>query len=69
MQKGTVCGASRSVYNLKFFFLGFLLHPCFEFPLNVHSYKGLAGTFDFKILNLFIVVVAIFHFLMKMIQH
>lgn len=41
MQKGTVCGASRSVYNLNFFpwIFFFFLHFCFEFSVNAHIYK------------------------------
>lgn len=41
MQKGTVCGADRSVYKLNFF-LGLLLCFCFQCLVFV---KGLAGTF------------------------
>lgn len=44
MQKGTVCGADRSVYNL--YFLGFLFNNffCFVFLFQCVSFvKGLAG--------------------------
>lgn len=46
MQKGTVCGADRSVYKLNIFFLDFFLCFCFVRLFNV-SYvsKGLAGIF------------------------
>lgn len=45
MQKGTVCGADRSVYKLKFF-LGFLFVFLFCIFFNCFLFvKGLAGIF------------------------
>lgn len=46
MQKGTVCGADRSVYKLNFFFLDLFLHFFVLYFLSMfHICKGLAGTF------------------------
>lgn len=46
MQKGTVCGADRSVYKQQFFFLDFFWFFFFFIPFQCFIFvKGLAGTF------------------------